>query len=117
MPPQPAAVLIVTTEPLWRWRQTPVEVTDKDQVKRFILQPAMLLEVADTSSGGPLAARFIYSPGGGRTLVLLAAGARGRELKLTLRRHHDPLFELNSDLETAALLDVSLAAAPWEEQV
>ena len=93
-PPQPAAVLIGTTEPLWRQRQTPIEVTDKDQVKRFILQPATFLEVADSSAGGPLAARLISSPGGGRTLVLLAAGARGRELKLTLDRHQDPLFEL-----------------------
>jgi hypothetical protein len=114
--PLPAAVLIGTTEPLWRQRQMPVEVTDNDQVKRFILQPATLLEVADTSASGPLAARFISSPGGGRTLVLLAAGARGGELKLALNRHHDPLFELNSNLETVALLNMSLAAAPWEEQ-
>ena len=115
-PPQPAAVLIGTTQPLWRQRQTPIEVRDKDQVKRFILQPATFLEVADSSASGPLAARFISSPGGGRTLVLLAAGARGRELKLTLNRHQDPLFELNSNIEPAALLDVSLAAAHWEEQ-
>jgi hypothetical protein len=115
-PPQPIAVLIETTEPLWRQRQTPVEVTGGDQVKQFTLQPEILLDLTDTSAAGALATRFIFSPGGRRTLVLLKAGARGGQLKLALNRHHNPLFELNSSMETAVLLDMSLAAAPWEEQ-
>jgi hypothetical protein len=117
-PPQPTAVLIETTEPLWRQRKTPAEITGEDQVKQFTLQPETLLDLTDTSAGGALVTRFIFSPGGGRTLVLLKAAARGGQLTLALNRYHCPLFEfeLNSNVETTGLLDVSLAVAPWEEQ-
>jgi hypothetical protein len=114
-PAQPVAVLLETPEALWRWRDVPAEATDAYGRRRYVLQPAPWLEVAETPTPAPVAAGFVSSAGGGRTLVLLQPNARGATLHLLLKRIHHPLFEGDSAVHTATLATVSLAAAPWEE--
>jgi hypothetical protein len=119
---QPVAVLIVTPEPLWRWRDLPAEIKDVNNVRRYRLKPTKLLEVVETPPGTPLVNRLVFSPGGGRTLVLLNPGARGGQLHLDLHRIHmdlrridDHLFEQEATTESATLVDIGLKTAPWEE--
>lgn len=116
-PPQPVALLVEATEPLWRQRDVPVEVTDKHGVRRYALQSQTWLDVVETPTGGPLAARFVHSTDGGRTLVMLRPGARGGTLSLGLRRSHHVLLEGNAVVDIAALARVGLTAAPWEGQL
>lgn len=115
-PPRPFALLLETPEPLWRWRQVPVEVTDSHGTRRYQLQPQPWLDVVETPAGGPLVSRFVHSTDGGRTLVMLQPAARGGTLTLALRRTHHPLFEGDQAAETAALAAITLAMAPWEDQ-
>lgn len=115
-PPQPFALLIETTEPLWRWRDVPQEVRDSHGTRRYQLQPAVWLDVIETTAGVRLVSRFIRSSGGGRTLVVLKPSARGGTLSLALRHTHHTLFEGTTAVRTASLKTVSLAMAPWEDQ-
>ncbi|AIQ11505.1 hypothetical protein [Paenibacillus durus] len=115
-PPQPFALLIETTEPLWRWRDVPQEVTDSHGTRRYQLQPVTWLDVIETPAGVRLVSRFVRSSGGGRTLVVLKPSARGGTLSLALRRTYHILFEGYTAVKTASLTTVSLAMAPWEDQ-
>jgi len=114
-PPQPMAVLLEAPEALWRWRDVPVSTTDAYGRRRYTLQPAPWLEVAEAPAAVPVSEGFVSSAGGGRTLVLLRPNARGATLSLLLKHIHHPLFEANNAVETATLATVSLSAAPWEE--
>jgi hypothetical protein len=113
-PPQPAALLIESPEPLWRWWPKPTDVSDAAGTRRYQLAPEMWLDLVETPAAGALVSRFVTTAGGGRTLVVLAPGARGGTLQLALRRRHRPLIEGDSNVETAALISAALAAAPWE---
>jgi hypothetical protein len=116
IPPQPVALLLETTEPLWRWRQVPEEVTDQAGTRRWKLQPKPWLDVIETPGDVQVVTRFISSAGGGRTLVLLRPGARGATLNVALRQTHHVLFEGYPTVETAKLVTASLAMAPWEAE-
>lgn len=112
--PQPFGVMLEATEPFWRSRGLPEEVT-ADDVKSYRLEPRLWLELREDGAA-PVAARILRSTGGARVLAVLAPGSRGRQLRLALRRIHHPLFEGNTDQVDAAALDVALNAAPWEGQ-
>ncbi|MDC0759247.1 hypothetical protein POF51_00935 [Brevibacillus sp. AG] len=115
-PSQPFALLIETTEPLWRWRDVPQEVIDQHGTRRYQQQPCAWLDVFETSASMRLVSRFVHSSGGGRALVVLNPSSGGGTLSLTLRRTHHTLFEGNTAVKTAVLKTVSLAMAPWEDQ-
>ncbi|SDI25502.1 hypothetical protein SAMN05216603_12911 [Pseudomonas benzenivorans] len=112
--PQPFGVMVEATEPFWRSRGLPEEVT-ADDVKSYRLVPRPWLELREDSAA-PVAARILRSTGGARVLAVLAPGARGRQLRLALRRIHHPLFEGNVDQVDATAVDVALDAAPWEDR-
>lgn len=112
--PQPFGVMVEATEPFWRSRGLPEEIT-ADDVKSYRLVPRPWLELREDGAA-PVAARILRSTGGARVLAVLAPGSRGRQLRLALRRIHHPLFEGNTDQVDAVALDVALNAAPWEDQ-
>lgn len=116
IPPQPVALLLETTEPLWRWRQVPEEVTDQAGTRRWQLRPKPWLDVIEPSGAASVVTRFVSSAGGGRTLALLRPGARGGTLNLALRQTHHDLFDGDHAVETTKLATASLAMAPWEAE-
>ena len=56
--------------------------------------------------------RIIRGPGGTRAIAMLAAGARGREVRLDLQTAADQLAQTPQAAVTATR--VSLVRAPWE---
>ena len=113
-PPQPFAVLIEAPEPLWRWRETPAEITDAHGTRRYQLAPMPWLDVTHRA-GAALIPRLVYSTDGARTLIVLPPGARGGTLALDLKRTQHLLFEGTSAAIPVGLVDITLTAVPWEE--
>jgi large repetitive protein len=122
--PQPFAVVLESSEPLWRSRVVPTVVPapadspDPTHVY-WAGRPADWLSVvastAPPAAGDqPRAAitRIVKGPGGTRAIVLVAAGARGSEARLDLLTAADQLAGTPPSTVTAAR--VSLASAPWE---
>ena len=80
------ALLIDAPEPLWRYREEPVKEslsTDTGPMERWVMRPNLYLELAE--SGTSAVQRFVRSPGGTRTLLMLNPGATS--LHLVLRQH------------------------------
>ena len=122
--PQPFAVVLESSEPLWRSRKVPTVVAappDSPDPSHtyWASRPADWLSVV--ASAAPVAAgdlpragvtRIIRGPGGTRAIAILAAGARGREVRLDLLTAADLLAQTPQTAVTATR--VSLVRAPWE---
>lgn len=118
--PQPAAVLIDATEPLWRSRPYPAKVVDDSgpvTAERWVLSPTEYMRVENASAAGVVAANgVIRAPGLQRALVVLAPGARGKTVKLDLVELGFPALPfLNQAERRVTLIELPLAHAPWEE--
>jgi hypothetical protein len=118
-PPQPSAVVIDATEPLWRSRERAKLVTlPKTNVQHWELSREPWIWPEDAAGPAGPVARIVPAPGGQRAIVLLDPGARGKHLQLNLHReafrqaYLDGIMALNDD---EPLADVSLLKAPWEE--
>jgi hypothetical protein len=119
-PPQPAALLIDASEPMWRSRPIPTEITDPGlaTAKRYELKPAPWLRLDQQPGGDDIVDHIVPAPGGQRALVLLKSNSRGKQIKLALRRiaHTEPYLDGPGAVDQFAnLLDLTLDAAPWEE--
>lgn len=120
--PQPAAILIDASEPLWRYHDLPEKVTDtstETPSERWELRPRLWLDVQQGGEGDDIVEQIVVAPGGQRALITLSNNARGKHLQLILKRH--ALKESWLDGAAASdsdylILDTSLRSAPWEEE-
>jgi hypothetical protein len=123
--PEPEAVLVDASEPLWRTRPYPAKVMDDSgpvTAQRWVLADTGWLGLQDSSAGVPapsVAAQVqavLRAPGGQRALVVLKPGQRGRRVRLDLVTATFPgLPFLNQTEQRATLVDLTLDRAPWEE--
>lgn len=115
VPPRPVGVLLDLPEPLWRWRQAPEKHIDPDdplKTESYLLKRQAWLELIE--SGGPAARGIVYTPGGGRCLVVLQPNARGGSLNLAVRRRRIKLLDGSDGVDNLPLRSLPLTQAPWE---
>lgn len=119
-PPQPAAVLIDSSEPMWRSRSVPRELTDAGPAgaKRYELVPVGWLALAEQPGGDAVVDRIVRAPGGQRALVTLKPNSRGKRLRLALKRIAQKEPYLDGPTATDqffSVADFRFVRAPWEE--
>ncbi|MFC8350045.1 hypothetical protein [Streptomyces sp. NPDC057280] len=114
----PHAILIDAAEPLWRTRQEPRLETVPDQLdpayKRVVPTEVDALRLVE--QGSAAVASFVHSPGGARTLAVLADAAVGTSdtlVSIAAERPASTLFGLAQ--RTTTVLTLTLGPqAPWE---
>lgn len=118
--PQPAAVLVDASEPMWRSRKLPRDVGQPHppHPTQIEMTPVEWLRLEQAVGGDPIVDKIIRAPGGQRALVTLKPGSRGKRLCLTLR--HVAMIEPFLDGPSAVdqfhvIVDTRLGRAPWEE--
>jgi len=117
--PQPVAVIIDGTEPLWRDRDRPtlVEPPGTDMMHYELTRDVWVEPIESAASDG-IAGSIIRAPGGQRAVVILDPNSRGQRLRMQLQRHafDEPFLDgaLATD-EFQEIVDVALNHAPWEE--
>lgn len=116
----PHAIMVDTTEPIWRTRTEPIVETVPDQddpaFKRVIPEESTSLEVIEKDT--TIIDRFVYSPGGTRTLAILKGSYKppstGTTLKLAAHRSASTLYNIFET--TVELVSIYLTSqAPWED--
>ncbi|MEM7056371.1 MAG: hypothetical protein AAF557_02165 [Pseudomonadota bacterium] len=120
--PQPAAVLIDSSEPMSRTRPLPQELTETDpdgiEVKRWRLEETPWLDIEESSASDNIVDKIVFAPGRQRALVTLKPGARGKVLRMDLVRtaFSEPYLDegFSSDIR-AEIVAEPLDQAPWEE--
>jgi len=118
--PQPAAVLVDSSAPMWRSRRLPREVatTTPPHMKRYEMESRTWLEMKEEAGGDAIVDRIVRAPGGQRALITLKPNARGKTLRLALTRlaltepHLDGPSAVN---QSFTIVDTKLTRAPWEE--
>jgi hypothetical protein len=118
--PQPVAVMLDSSEPMWRDRPIPSEVNDPEPAgaKHYEMVATPWLDLVQQSGGDDVVDHIVRAPGGQRALITLKPGSRGKHIRLALRRIAQTAAYLNGPTATDqfyTVLDLTLAAAPWEE--
>ena len=118
--PQPAAVIVDSSEPLWRSRLLPREISDPtpDGNKRYEMTPVGWLEPAQGQGGDQIVDHIVAVPGGQRALVTLKPNSRGKHLVQALRRiaQTEPYLDgPGAAYQLMPIADLVLDHAPWEE--
>ena len=119
-PPQPAAILVDSSEPMWRARPLPTLITDPPPAaaQRYQMAPQPWMDLVQQAGGDNIVDQIVPAPGGQRALVTLNANARGKHIKLALRRiaHTEAYLDGASATDQFyTIFDTTLTAAPWEE--
>ncbi|ROS26118.1 hypothetical protein EDF34_2447 [Cellulomonas sp. PhB150] len=114
--PQPVAVVVEGSEALWRSRLVATRVTgpvdaDDPTHEWWAPRPGDWMTLAVAGGGAPVT-RVVRAPGDTRAVILLGAGARGKQLTVQLRREADDLSGTAAAAVTA--VQVLLERAPWE---
>ena len=119
--PQPAAVLVDASEPMWRSRRIPVESFDPNppNASRCEMTPVQWLQLEQEAGGDAIVGSIIRAPGGQRALITLNANARGKTLRLALRKVAMKPDYLDGPLaadQFFTIVNTRLSRAPWEEE-
>jgi large repetitive protein len=119
-PPQPVAILVDSSEPMWRDRSIPTQITDPgpSAAQWYEMKPQSWLVLAQQSGGDDIVDRIVAAPGGQRALVTLKPNSRGKRIVLALERiaHTEPYLDGPGAVNTyTTILNKTLTAAPWEE--
>jgi hypothetical protein len=119
-PPQPAAILVDASEPMWRDRPIPTLITDPgpSASQWYELQPQPWLELAQQPGGDDVVDHIVMAPGGQRALVTLKPNSRGMHILLALEHivHTEPYLDGAAAVnEFFTILNAIFTAAPWEE--
>ena len=119
-PPQPAAILVDSSEPMWRSRPLPTLVTDPPPAvaQRYQMLAQPWLTLVQQTGGDNVVDQIVAAPGGQRALVTLKANSRGKRIMLALRRIAQTAAYLDGPSATDqyyTILNKSLTVAPWEE--
>jgi hypothetical protein len=119
-PPQPAAILVDSSEPMWRSRPLPTLITDPPPgaAQRYQMTPQPWMDLVQQAGGDNIVDQIVAAPGGQRALVTLNANSRGKHIMLALRRiaHTEAYLDGQSAMDQFyTILDTKLMVAPWEE--
>jgi hypothetical protein len=119
--PQPAAVLMDASEPMWRSRKIPKQVVDPHppNLQRYEMTTVEWLQLEQQAGGDAIVDKVVKAPGAQRALITLKPNSRGKKLKLALR--HIALKEPYLDGSAATdqvytVVEAILNRAPWEEE-
>ena len=116
--PQPTAVLIDASEPMWRSRPYPVEIIDDSgprPTQRWVLEPRSWLTLNESPDSDPVLAQLIQVPGAQRALAILRPDSRGQLLTLDLTALGFDESYLNIPEQRETVVTIRFNNAPWEE--
>jgi hypothetical protein len=119
--PQPAAVLVDSSEPMWRSRKIPKETVEPNppNMKHHEMTPTEWLRLVEEAGGDAIVDKIVVAPGAQRALVTLKPGARGKTLRLALRQvaqKEDYLDGPAAVDQFFTIINTRLNRAPWEEE-
>ena len=119
-PPQPVAVLLDSSEPMWRERPLPKEVADDGPTgaKRYEMVSTPWLKLVRHGGDDIVEENIVRAPGGHRAFLRLKPNSRGKNIRLALQQiaqKEDYLDGPDGVDKFCTVLDLALLAAPWEE--
>lgn len=119
--PQPAAIIVDSSEPLWRNRLLPREILDPTPTgnKRYEMTPVTWLQPSEEPGGDAIVDKIVMAPGGQRALITLKPNSRGKRLRLALKKIAQKEPYLDGPAATdqyTTIADLILTRAPWEEE-
>ncbi|GAB4539781.1 MAG: hypothetical protein Kow0063_28910 [Anaerolineae bacterium] len=118
-PPKALGLLLDLPEPLWRWRLVPqkvIDASDPNRGERYELRREAWLELVEMAPGG-LVRHFLYTPGGGRTLVIFQPEVPAAELKLGIRKNFNETLDSTAEKDPLPLRTISIGQPPWREEL
>lgn len=119
--PQPAAILVDASEPMWRSRKIPRKVVDPNppNLERYEMTEVQWLTLEPQADGDPIVDKIVKAPGAQRALIILKPNSRGQKLKLALRHiamKEDYLDGPSATDQRYTVVEAILNRAPWEEE-
>jgi len=119
--PQPSAVLVDSSEPMWRSRKIPKETVEPNppNMKHYEMTPTEWLRLVEEAGGDAIVDTIVVAPGAQRALVTLKPDARGKTLRLALRQvaqKEDYLDGPAAVDQFFTIINTRLDRAPWEEE-